>query len=53
MAKITVFLVILGNIVYTETGSRTARGRTREAGITAVFRGLGEQLGNVLARELP
>ena len=52
-ADIKVVDIETGKIVYTGTGSRTARGRTREAGITAVFRGLGEQLGNVLARELP
>ena len=42
-----------GNIVYTKSGTRTARGRSQEVGVTAVFRGLGEQLGEVLARELP
>ncbi len=42
-----------GTIVYAGKGSRTARGRSREASVAAVFRELGEQLGKALARELP
>jgi hypothetical protein len=52
-ADLKVVDIETGKIVYTKSGTRTARGRSREAGVAAVFHGLGEQLGEVLARELP
>ena len=42
-----------GAIVSTIEGSRTGRGRSLDAAVSAAFRELGEQVGRALVRELP
>ena len=42
-----------GGIIYSSAGFRTGRGRSVDAATTAAFRGLGENLGEELARGLP
>lgn len=42
-----------GNVLYSLTSTRTARGRNRGAAVTAAFRELGDQLGAILVKELP
>ncbi len=52
-ARIEVVDLETGTIVHTIDGSRTGRGRSREAAVTAAYRELGNQVGRALVRELP
>ena len=52
-AELKVVDIETGSVVYSLTGSRTARGRSHDAAVIAAFRELGEQLGGKLVRELP